>query len=79
MKSNPASGPVRVFIVGDSIAFSAAWALTFERQQYQVDLLSDAIIGCGIVPDPYADPNSASPIPLSACGGWKAQWTEAVA
>ena len=70
--------PVRVFIVGDSIAFSAAWALTSERTPYRVDLLSDAIIGCGILPDPYADPNSTSPIPLSQCTGWQSQWQEAV-
>ncbi len=70
--------PVRTFIVGDSIAFSAAWALTSERAPYRVDLLSDAIIGCGIVPYPYADPHSTSPIPLSSCTGWAGQWQSAV-
>lgn len=74
----PVHEPVRTLIVGDSIAFSAAWALTSERTPYQVDLLSDAIIGCGIVPDPYADPNSTSPIPLSECAGWASQWQNLV-
>jgi peptidoglycan/LPS O-acetylase OafA/YrhL len=71
--------PVKIFIVGDSIAFSAAWALTSERAPYKVDLLSDAIVGCGIVPLPYGDANSTSPIPLSQCTGWQGQWSDAVA
>ena len=48
--------PVRTFIVGDSIAFSAAWALAADLKPYSIDVLSDAIIGCGIVPEPYRMP-----------------------
>jgi peptidoglycan/LPS O-acetylase OafA/YrhL len=70
--------PVRMLIVGDSIAFSAAWALVSEREPYQVNLSSDAIIGCGIVPSPYADPHATSPIPLSDCAGWQAKWQSSV-
>jgi peptidoglycan/LPS O-acetylase OafA/YrhL len=76
--SRRAKEPVKIFIVGDSIAFSAAWALAPERGPYKVDLLSDAIVGCGIVPLPYGDPNSTSPIPLSQCAGWQGQWSNAV-
>ena len=70
--------PVRVLIVGDSIGFSAAWALVAERQPYRVDLFSDAIIGCGIVPAPYADPHATSPIPLADCAGWRSKWASSV-
>ncbi len=41
-------------------------------------MLSDAIIGCGIVPEPYAFASETSPIPISSCTGWQAQWQEAV-
>jgi peptidoglycan/LPS O-acetylase OafA/YrhL len=70
--------PVRILLVGDSIAFSAAWALVGERAPYKVDLQSDAIIGCGIIPAPYANPHSASPIPLSQCVGWQSTWANSV-
>ena len=70
--------PVRMLIVGDSIGFSAAWALAAERQPYRVDLFSAAMIGCGIVPSPYADPHATSPIPLSDCAGWRAKWASSV-
>ncbi len=70
--------PVRVFVVGDSIAFSAAWALAADLKPYRIDVLSDAIIGCGIVPEPYAYASETSPIPLANCTPWHAQWQEAV-
>jgi peptidoglycan/LPS O-acetylase OafA/YrhL len=70
--------PVRTFIVGDSIAFSAAWALAADLKPYRIDVLSDAIIGCGIVPEPYAYASETSPIDISNCTGWRSQWQEAV-
>jgi hypothetical protein len=69
---------VRTFVVGDSIAFSAAWALAADLKPYSIDVLSDAIIGCGIVPEPYAYASETSPIPISSCTPWRAQWQEAV-
>jgi peptidoglycan/LPS O-acetylase OafA/YrhL len=74
----PAADPVRMLIVGDSIGFSAAWALAAERQTYRVDLQSDSVIGCGIVPLPYANPNASSPVPLSSCLGWQTTWADTV-
>jgi peptidoglycan/LPS O-acetylase OafA/YrhL len=70
--------PIRMLIVGDSIAFSAAWALASERRPYSVDLQSRAIIGCGIVTAPFADSKVTSPVPLSDCAGWRNSWQQAV-
>jgi peptidoglycan/LPS O-acetylase OafA/YrhL len=78
VKTAAVADPVRMLIVGDSIGFSAAWALVAERQPYRADLFSDAIIGCGIVPAPYADPHATSPIPLPDCAGWQGKWASSV-
>jgi hypothetical protein len=79
-KAGPAAPaePVRTFIVGDSIAFSAAWALAADLKPYRIDVLSDAVIGCGIVPEPYAYASETSPIAISNCTGWRSQWQQAV-
>ncbi len=70
--------PARLLVVGDSVAFSAGWALSSQQQRYSIDLLSEAVLGCGIVPYPYADQRSASPVPAANCTRWPQQWKEAV-
>lgn len=44
-----AGGPVRVLLVGDSMAVSLVFGLGPGSQDYDVDLQSDGVIGCGLV------------------------------
>jgi len=80
--------PVRVAILGDSVAWRLGFALQADQPQqtYDVDIDNAAIVACGVVrssgyvahgvPDPMARQcNSSSP----AAGQWPAQWAGSVA
>lgn len=72
----PEDRPVRVMVVGDSVA----WTLSFAEPVVPptVEMTSAALIGCGLVPG-YALPGGQVDTSSEDCDGWPLHWMAAAA
>ena len=72
------SGPARVLVVGDSLAFQTGFYSTDLSPPYTV--VNGAVLGCGVSGDAPIDPwSGGGPVdPPSACAAWADQYRWAV-
>ena len=78
--ANPVpSEPVKLFLVGDSTAWSAALAVGSYQAQYKVNLVDGSRIGCGIAPGVGAGDGDQAPVKYGECWDWATRWQQSVA
>jgi peptidoglycan/LPS O-acetylase OafA/YrhL len=78
--SNPVPAePVKMFLVGDSTAWSAALAVQNYQSQYKVNLFDGSRIGCGIAPGVGAGDGDQAPVKYGECWDWATRWQQTVA
>jgi len=71
--------PVRVEIVGDSVALTLAIGLYPYAAAYHVALTTGAIVGCGVVTGGPIDDRGQITQPLPVCASWQQRWAADVA
>ena len=70
----PAGAPVKVMVVGDSVAETLAVGLNTPARQMGIDLLNEGTLGCGVVRGgPYEYFGATHP-DLSECATWPQRW-----
>ncbi|HEX5267255.1 MAG TPA: acyltransferase family protein, partial [Acidimicrobiales bacterium] len=70
----PAGAPVKVMVVGDSVAETLASGLTTSARQMGIDLMNDGTLGCGVVRGgPYEYFGATHP-DLPECATWPQRW-----
>jgi peptidoglycan/LPS O-acetylase OafA/YrhL/lysophospholipase L1-like esterase len=78
--SNPVPAePVKIFLVGDSTAWSAGLALQDYQSQYKVNLYDGSRVGCGIAPGVGAGDGDQAPVKYGECWDWATRWQQTVA
>lgn len=72
------TGPIRMLMVGDSVAVTLADGLYPVASQYGMTIVNAGTIGCGVVRGgPYNDRGVVG-MPLPGCQVWPQTWTAAV-
>jgi peptidoglycan/LPS O-acetylase OafA/YrhL len=74
----PADRPVRVMIVGDSVALTLAWGAEDGNLPGTIAVDNRAILGCGIV-EGFALPGGRIDASAQKCGDWEAYWQSGAA
>jgi peptidoglycan/LPS O-acetylase OafA/YrhL len=70
----PAGAPVKVMVVGDSVAETLAAGLSAPARQMGIDLLNEGTLGCGVVRGgPYEYFGATHP-DLPECATWPQRW-----
>jgi hypothetical protein len=69
------SRPLRLLVVGDSIALTLSMGLAVEAQaHYGVDVTDDAAIGCDLDPQLAVEISGAVGPATPGCVGWRTRW-----
>jgi peptidoglycan/LPS O-acetylase OafA/YrhL len=71
--------PIKMFLVGDSTAWSAGLAMHDLTASYKVNLLDGSRVGCGIAPGVGAGDGDQAPVKYGECWDWATRWQQTVA